>query len=45
MQKLGLNRNFPETVLYTRHSALGLGLMNPKMILDMLKLKLYIKNK
>ena len=42
--KLGFSRNFPRKVLYMRKSALGIGLMAPKTIIDTMKLKLYIGN-
>jgi len=43
--KLGLGRKFPRTVLYSRKSALGVGLMTPSTIIACLKLKLYVGNK
>ena len=42
--KLGLSRNFPRQVLYSRKSALGIGIMIPSTIINMLKAKLYIGN-
>ena len=43
--KMGLSRKFLWTILYTRKSILGIGLMKPSTIIDILKLKLYIRNK
>ena len=43
--KLGLSRNFPRDVLYSRKSALGVRIMMPSTIINMLKAKLYIGNK
>ena len=40
--KLGLSRKFPRLVLYSRKSALSLGIMKPSTIIDMLKAKQYI---
>jgi len=42
--KLGLSRKFPRVVLYSRKSALGVGIMMPNTILAILKAKLYIGN-
>lgn len=42
--KLGLSRKYPRTALYSRKSALGVGLMLPSTLLAVLKLKLYIGN-
>jgi len=44
LMKLGFSRNFPRKVLYMRKSALGIGLMTPKTIIDIMKLKLYVGN-
>ena len=43
--KLGLSRNFPRLVLYSRKSALGVGIMRPSTIIDMLKAKQYLGHK
>ena len=43
--KLGLSRKYPRTALYSRKSALGIGLMKPNTIIAILKLKSYIGNK
>ena len=45
LMKLGFSRNFPRHTLYSRRSALGIGLMKPNTIIDMMKLKLYLGNK
>jgi len=42
--KLGLSRKFPRDVLYSRKSALGIGIMKPSTIIDTLKAKLYLGN-
>ena len=42
--KLGLSRKFPRDVLYSRKSALGVGIMKPSTIIDILKAKLYLGN-
>jgi len=42
--KLGLSRNFPRSVLYSRKSALGIGIMIPSTIIAILKAKLYVSN-
>ena len=42
--KLGLSRKFPRVVLYSRKSALGVGIMALNTILAMLKAKLYLGN-
>ena len=42
--KLGLSKNFPRQVLYSRKSALGIGIITPSTIINMLKAKLYIGN-
>ena len=42
LRKLGLSKNFPRSVLYSRKTALGVGLMAPKTIMDGLALKLYL---
>ena len=43
--KLGLSRKFPRTVLCSRKSVLGVGLMLPSALIATLKLKLCIRNK
>ena len=43
--KLGLSRNFLRRVLYSRKSALGIGIMEPSTIINILKAKLYLGNK
>jgi len=43
--KLGFSRNFPRRVLYSRKSALGIGIMKPSTIINILKVKLYLGNK
>jgi len=45
LKKLGFSKNFPRNVLYSRKSALGIGLMDPNTIMDTLKLRLYLGNK
>ena len=42
--KLGLSRKFPRTALYSRKSALGVGLILPSTLIAVLKLKLYVGN-
>ena len=44
LSKFGLSKNFLRQVLYSRKSALGIGIMTPSTIIDMLKAKLYIGN-
>ena len=39
-----MSRKYPRTALYSRKSALGVGLMLPSTLLAVLKLKLYIGN-
>ena len=43
--KLGLSKKFLRIVLYTRKSALEVGLIQPSTIIAILKLKSYIGNK
>lgn len=43
--KLGLSKKYPRTALYSRKSALGVGLMMPSTLIAVLKLKAYIGNK
>ena len=42
--KLGLSKKFPRDVLYSRKSALGVGIIKPSTIIDTLKAKLYLGN-
>ena len=42
--KLGLSRKFPRKVLYSRKSALGVGIMTPMTIIAILKAKLCLGN-
>ena len=42
--KLGLSRRFPRAVLHSRKSALGIGIMTPRTIIDILKAKLHVGN-
>ena len=44
LTKLGLSRKFPRNVLHNRKSALGVGIMTPKTIIDFLKAKTYLGN-
>ena len=41
LRKMGLSEKFPRSVLYSRKSALGVGLMSPDTIISSLALKLY----
>ena len=43
--KLRLSRKFPRLILYSRKSALGVGIIKPSTIIDMLKAKQYIGHK
>ena len=45
LRKLGLSENFPRSVLYSRKTALGIGLLAPATIIDVLALKLYFGHK
>ena len=45
LKKLGLSENFPRSVLYSRKTALGVGLLAPRTIIDALALKLYLGHK
>jgi len=45
LKKLGLSENFPRSVLYSRKTALGVGLLAPRIIIDALALKLYLGHK
>ena len=42
LRKLELSENFPRAVLYSRKTALGVGLIVPRIIIDVLALKLYL---
>ena len=42
---MGFCSKFPQNVLYFHKSTLGIGLMEPSTIIDILKLKSYIRNK
>ena len=42
LMKLGLSKKFPRAALCSRKSTLGIGLMEPSTIVDVLKLKLFI---
>jgi len=44
-KKLGLGTNFLRYLLYVRKSVIRVGLLQPKTILAMLVLKLYIESK
>ena len=43
LRKLGLSENFPRSVLYSRKTALGVGLLAPTTIIDVLAMKLYLR--
>ena len=43
--KLGLSEKFPRRIIYTRKSALGVGLLKPSTIVSFLALKLYLGHK
>ena len=42
LKKLGLSEKFPRKILYTRKSALRVGLLKPSTIITILILKLYL---
>ena len=42
VKKIGLGENFPREVLYSRKSALGVGLLKPTTVLAILSMKLYV---
>ena len=42
LKKLGLGEKFPRLCLYSRWSALGIGLMKPKIIIAILALNLHV---
>ena len=44
LRKMKLSEKFPRSVLYSRKTALGIGLLAPRTIIDVLSLKLYIGN-
>ena len=41
---MNLSEKFPRSILYSRKTALGIGLLAPRTIIDVLSLKLYIGN-
>ena len=43
--KMGFSRKFPRKVLYMRKTALGIRIISPWIIIDTLKLKLFVGNK
>ena len=45
LKKIGLGEKFPRLCLYSRRSALGIGLLKPTTILAILALKLYVGHK
>ena len=45
VQKLSLGINFPRRLLYVRKDALGVGLMEPQIVIDLLAIKLHVGNK
>ena len=45
LRKLGLSERFPRDMLYSRKTALGVGIMKPSTIIDILALKLYVGHK
>ena len=45
LKKLGLSENFPRSALCSRKTALGVGLLAPRTIIDVLTLKLYFGHK
>ena len=45
LRKLGLSTKFPREVLYSRKSAMGIGLLKPSTIIAILAMKLYIGHK
>ena len=44
LRKLGLSKKFPRRILYSRKSALGVGLLALRIIVNTLALKLYIRH-
>jgi len=40
LKKLGLSEHFPRDVLYSRNTVLGIGIIKPSTIIDVLALKL-----
>ena len=44
LRKLGLSENFPRYILYSRKTALGVGLLSLSMIIDTLAIKLYLRH-
>ena len=45
LNKLGFSKKFLRNVLYMRRSALGIGILKPKIIVDALVIKLYFGHK
>ena len=45
LQKIGLSIKFLRKIVYTRKTALGIGLIAPRTIVDTLALKLYLGHK
>ena len=45
LRKLGLSENFPRSELHSRKTTLGIGLLAPRTIVDVLALKLYFGHK
>ena len=45
VRKMGLGNNFPRKLLYVKKSALGIGLIEPKMVIDSLALNFHAGNK
>jgi hypothetical protein len=45
LSKLGHSKKFPRRILYVRKLALGIGIMRPNTIIDILALKLYFRHK
>ena len=42
LRKLGLSEKFPQRIIYTRKSQLGVGILKPFTIITILSLKLYL---
>ena len=45
LKKLILSKKFPRRVLHMRRFTLGIGYIRPKTVINLLKIKLYIKSK
>ena len=45
LRKLGLSKNFPRHLLHSRKTVLGIGLLGPRTIVDVLALKLFFGHK